>query len=277
MKPERVIIGTDDPKARQIMADLYAPYTRSGSPILFMSNRSAEISKYAANAFLAMKISYINEMALLCERLGADIREVRQGIVSDSRIGNKFLYPGCGYGGSCFPKDVKALIQIGKEHGLALEIFEAVNNVNERQKNLLFQKIQKEFGGGLISRTIAIWGLAFKPMTDDMREAPSVNLIQSLLESGCRVQAYDPVATREAERMFESKISLYSDAYEALFGADALAILTEWNEFRNPDFSLIKSRLRKPLIVDGRNIYNPASMRDYGFRYLSIGTQDPRV
>lgn len=270
LKPDRVIIGSNDEATRRLMVELYAPYTRSGSPILLMSNRSAELSKYAANAFLAMKISYINEMALLCERVGADISEVRQGLVTDSRIGSKFLYPGCGYGGSCFPKDVQALIHLGKELEQPLRIFEAVHQINDRQKHLLFEKIKKNIEP-LSGKAIAIWGLAFKPMTDDMREAPSVTLIECLLEAGCRIQAYDPVATREARRIFESKIELFDDAYEALRDADGLAILTEWNEFRTPDFRRIKGLLKQPMIFDGRNIYDPISLEGQGFQYFSMG------
>ncbi len=283
LRPERVIVGTDDGTARQVMSDLYAPYTRSGSPILFMSNRSAELAKYAANAFLAMKISYINEIAALCEKVGADIAEVRQGLVTDSRIGNKFLYPGCGYGGSCFPKDVQALNHLGRQNDHRLSISEAVHDINERQKRLLFQKIEREFkspsgstAGSLAGKRIAIWGLAFKPMTDDMREAPSVALIQDLIKAGCQVCAYDPVARSEAHRLFESRLELADDAYAALKGADALAILTEWNEFRTPDFSLIKTGLRRPWIFDGRNLYDPSALEALGFRYFSIGRERPR-
>ncbi|MBI1860922.1 MAG: UDP-glucose/GDP-mannose dehydrogenase family protein [Deltaproteobacteria bacterium] len=275
LRPERVIIGAETESCRRVMNDLYAPYTRSGSPILFVSNRSAELTKYAANAFLAMKISYINDMALLCEKVGADIGEVRQGLITDSRIGNKFLYPGCGYGGSCFPKDVQAVIHLGRQFGQPLNLFEAVHAVNERQKQQLFGKIQKEFKV-LKGKTIGVWGLAFKPMTDDMREAPSVTLIQSLIEAGCSVRAYDPVATHEAKRLFESKVTLVGDAYEAIKGVDALAILTEWNEFRSPDFGLMKRTMNQPLIFDGRNLFNPTSVGHLGFRYFSVGRQSPQ-
>jgi UDPglucose 6-dehydrogenase len=276
LKPERVIIGCESDWARRWMTDLYDPYLRSGNPIHFMSNRSAELSKYAANAFLAMKISYINDMAQLSERIGADIHDVRKAIVSDSRIGNKFLYPGCGYGGSCFPKDVLALIHLGKEHQFPLELFRAVHDINERQKRVIFEKIKRHFGSSLKGKTIGVWGLSFKPQTDDMREAPSVSLITSLLESGCKVRAYDPVALHEAKRHFENKVELFTDGYEAIQKCDALAIMTEWNEFRSPDFALLKKELTQPVIFDGRNIYNPESMQHQGFTYYCIGAPDPR-
>jgi UDPglucose 6-dehydrogenase len=276
LRPERVIIGCQTDAAKMMMAELYSPYIRGGNPILFMSNRSAELSKYAANTFLAMKISFINDLALLSERVGADIHEVRRVLVSDSRIGNKFLYPGCGYGGSCFPKDVLAMIQLGKEHGLPLEIFRSVHDVNERQKSILFEKIKRHFHGDLKGKTLALWGLSFKPMTDDMREAPSVTLIKQLLDSGCKVRAYDPVAMHEARKMFENQVELLEDAYETVHKADALAILTEWNEFRSPDFDLLKRELNRPLIFDGRNLYHPESMELHGFTYYCIGKPDPK-
>lgn len=276
LRPERVIIGTESEEARRTMADLYAPYIRSGNPILFMTNRSAELSKYAANTFLAMKISFINDMALLAEKVGAEIHDVRRGIVSDSRIGNKFLYPGCGYGGSCFPKDVLSLIHLGKEFGLDLEIFKAVHAVNERQKGLLYGKIEKHFGGSVAGKTIAVWGLSFKPETDDMREAPSVTLIQQLLEGGAKVNAYDPVSKHEAKKIFENRIELVDDAYDAVKGADGLAIVTEWNEFKNPDFALLKNTLKSKAIFDGRNLYNPESLQKQGLAYYCIGKADPK-
>ena len=222
LKPERVVVGTQSEMAREVMKELYAPYIRSGNPILFMSNRSAELSKYAANSFLAMKISFINDLALLSERVEAEITDVRRAIITDSRIGSQFLYPGCGYGGSCFPKDVLALVQVGKEFGLKLDLFSAVHEINERQKHLLFQKIHKCFKGNIQGKTLAIWGLAFKPMTDDMREAPSVTLIRDLLKAGAKVQAYDPVAKNEARHLFENKVQLFDDAYEAVRNADGL-------------------------------------------------------
>jgi len=236
MKPERVVIGTTSEWAKQVMADLYAPYVRSGNPIFFMDNRSAELAKYAANAFLATKISFINEMANLCERVGGNVQEVRKVMVTDSRIGSKFLYPGCGYGGSCFPKDVQGLIHLGNEYGMGLEMFRSVHAINESQKLLLFEKMKKHFGSSLSQKTIAIWGLAFKPETDDMREAPSVSLIEALLKMGCKVKAYDPVAKHEAMKRFGTHLELVDQAYDAVKGSDGLAILTEWNEFRSPDF-----------------------------------------
>ena len=275
LKPERVVIGTESPEARQIMADLYAPFVRSGNPILFMSNESAEMSKYAANAFLAMKISFINELAMLAEKVGADVHEVRKALVTDSRIGAQFLYPGCGYGGSCFPKDVLALIDVGKSYGMDLTFFKCVHSINERQKRVLFEKIKSRYNGELSGKTIAVWGLAFKPKTDDMREAPSVTLINALLEAGARVKAYDPVAKNEARRIFGSKVALNDDPYGVVKGADALAILTEWNEFRSPDFPLLKDSLSEPVIFDGRNLYNPDSLERQGFVYYCIGKKDP--
>lgn len=274
-KPERVIIGTESERARQMMADLYAPFVRSGNPVLFMSNESAEMSKYAANSFLAAKISFINELATLAEKVGADIHDVRKAIITDSRIGGQFLYPGCGYGGSCFPKDVLALIDVGRTHGMDLDFFKSVHAINERQKGVLFEKIKHQFNGSLKAKTIAVWGLAFKPMTDDMREAPSVTLINSLLEAGAKVSAYDPVAENEARRLFADRIAIHDGPYEAVQGADALAILTEWNEFRTPDFVQLKSALTEPVIFDGRNLYNPESLKRDGFTYYCIGMKDP--
>ncbi len=275
LKPERVVVGTSVQRAREIMSDLYAPFVRSGKPILFMSNESAEMSKYAANSFLAMKISFINELAMLAEKVGADIHEVRKALVTDSRIGSQFLYPGCGYGGSCFPKDVLALIDVGKTHGMELDFFKAVHAINERQKRVLFDKMKSRYNGDLQGKTIAVWGLAFKPMTDDMREAPSVTLINSLLDAGVRVRAYDPVAHHEARRIFADRIELNDDPYETTKGADALAILTEWNEFRTPDFHMLKSSLAQPVIFDGRDLYNPESVKREGFVYHCIGQKDP--
>ncbi len=275
LRPERVVIGTDSAQARQAMADLYAPYVRNGSPILFMGNRSAELTKYAANTFLAMKISFINQMAVLAEQAGANIHDVRKGIITDSRIGNKFLYPGCGYGGSCFPKDVQALMHLGHELGMPLPLFEEIHAINERQKRLLFGKIQKHFKNRIEGKTFALWGLSFKPETDDMREAPSVTLIDQILQAGGKVRAYDPIALGEAKKVFENRVQLFSDAYEAIRGADALAILTEWNEFRSPDFALLKKELKSSAIFDGRNLYTPESIERLGFAYYCIGKPDP--
>ncbi|MFM8270558.1 MAG: UDP-glucose dehydrogenase family protein [Pseudomonadota bacterium] len=275
MKPERVVVGTQSEWAKQVMADLYAPYVRSGNPIFFMDNRSAELAKYAANAFLATKISFINEMANLCERVGGNVQEVRKVLVTDSRIGSKFLYPGCGYGGSCFPKDVQGLIHLGQEFGLGLDMFRAVHSVNEKQKLVLLEKMKKYFGSALQGKTIAVWGLAFKPETDDMREAPAVRLISELLKLGCKVKAYDPVARHEATNYFKDQVELVEQAYDALSGADALAILTEWNEFRTPDFDFIKRELKNPVVFDGRNLYSRTSLENQGLKYYCIGQVDP--
>jgi UDPglucose 6-dehydrogenase len=274
-KPERVVVGAQSEWAKQVLADLYAPYVRSGNPIFFMDNRSAELSKYAANAFLAMKISFINEMANLCERVGGNIHDVRRVLVTDSRIGSKFLYPGCGYGGSCFPKDVQGLIHLGKEFNMPMDLFQSVHSVNEKQKLVILEKIKRHFGSNLQGKTIAIWGLSFKPETDDMREAPSVSLITELIKNGCKVKAYDPVAMTEAKHYFQEKISLVEQAYDVLSGADALAILTEWNEFRTPDFDAIKRDLRSSVIFDGRNLYNRQSLENQGIKYYCIGQPDP--
>jgi UDPglucose 6-dehydrogenase len=241
-----------------------------------MSNESAEMSKYASNVFLAMKISFINELAMLAERVGADIREVRKALTTDSRIGPQFLYPGCGYGGSCFPKDVLALIDVGKQQGMDLELFKAVHSINERQKRVIFEKMESRFNGTLKNRKIGIWGLAFKPMTDDMREAPAVTLINELLNVGARVRAYDPVAEDEARRLFGNKIELNGDPYDVAKEADALAVITEWNEFRTPDFRRLKEVMASPVIFDGRNLYNPDSVGRAGFVYYGIGRRDPK-
>ncbi len=273
LRPERVVIGTDTENGKRVMGELYAPYLRSGNPIFFMSNRSAELAKYAANSFLAMKISFINDLAMLSEKTNADIREVRNVLVTDSRIGKKFLYPGCGYGGSCFPKDVKALIKLGKDFDHPLEIFEATEKVNEIQKKVIFNKMTKHFGKSLRNKTFAIWGLAFKPMTDDMREAPSVDLINLLLDAGAHVRTYDPVAMEEAKKIFANRIEYFNDAYETVKGCDALALMTEWNEFRSPDFDMIKKDLKTPVIFDGRNLYEPQTLRAHGFQYYCIGTR----
>ncbi len=274
LRPERVILGFRNSAAKVTMEDLYAPFVRSGNPILLMSPRSAELAKYAANSFLALKISFINEIGLIAEKMGADIDEVRKGIVTDSRIGNKFLYPGCGYGGSCFPKDVTALIELGKSLEVPMGLFESVHRINERQKRTGFEKLNRHFKGSWKGKTVAIWGLAFKPMTDDIREAPSVTLIQQLLEVGCRVRAYDPVAGHEALRAFPNQLEVFENAYEAVDGADALAVLTEWNEFRSPDFEGLKAKMKEAVIFDGRNLFNPQSARKKGFTYFCLGRPD---
>jgi UDPglucose 6-dehydrogenase len=273
MSPDRVVIGSEEPRAIEVMRALYAPYVRNHERFLVMSTRSAELTKYAANSMLATRISFMNELAELAEHTGADIESVRQGIGSDSRIGYSFLYAGCGYGGSCFPKDVKALIRTAKNHGQALRILSAVEDVNNRQKHLLAKKAKSAFNGNLGGRHFALWGLAFKPNTDDMREAASREIIADLLAEGATVTAYDPVAMEEAQRIYqgESRITFAKHPLAACQDADALIIATEWKEFRNPDFDAIKSKLRQPLIIDGRNLYSPAAIRQLGFAYHSIG------
>jgi UDPglucose 6-dehydrogenase len=272
MKPDRVVVGFDpgDEKAGEIMRELYAPFTRTGAPIMMMDTASAELSKYAANAMLATKISFMNEVANLCELVGADVDQVRKAIGSDRRIGNSFLFPGVGYGGSCFPKDVKAMMKSASDRGYDFRILGAVDAVNQQQKERLVAKMQQHFGS-LSGKTIALWGLAFKPRTDDMREAPAIPIIERLLESGATVRAFDPAAAPVAKRMFDSRIALCERSYDALNGADALAIVTEWNEFREPDFDKMKSLLKSPVVFDGRNIYTPEQMRALGFTYFSIG------
>ncbi|MEP7056226.1 MAG: UDP-glucose/GDP-mannose dehydrogenase family protein [Caldimonas sp.] len=273
MRPDRVVIGAEDAQAIEMMRALYAPYLRNHDRLLVMDIRSAELTKYAANAMLATRISFMNEMANLAERLGADIESVRRGIGSDSRIGYSFLYAGCGYGGSCFPKDVKALIKTGEEHGQALPILRAVEAVNAAQKRALAAKIVRRFGADLSARTIAVWGLAFKPNTDDMREASSRTLIDELIERGARIRAYDPVAIEEAKRIYgrQPAVSFAESALAACDGADALAIVTEWKEFRSPDFAGVKKRLKTPLIFDGRNLYEPHWPTRAGLEYHAIG------
>jgi UDPglucose 6-dehydrogenase len=282
MKPDRVVIGADGPKAALLMQELYAPFVRTGKPILVMDVRSAEMTKYASNAMLATKISFINEMAVICAGLGADIDNVRKGMGYDRRIGFDFLFPGAGYGGSCFPKDVKALVQTAKDSGVDAKVLKAVEAVNERQKTLLSNMVLGHFAGKgpkggakakkpLVGRTIAIWGLSFKPRTDDMREAPSVVIINSLLKAGAEIKAHDPVAMDEARKIFKSRITFTEDGYEALRGADALAVVTEWNEFRTPDFQKMKQLMKRPVIFDGRNVYNQDELRKLGFTYYGIG------
>ncbi|HEY8535523.1 MAG TPA: UDP-glucose/GDP-mannose dehydrogenase family protein [Vicinamibacterales bacterium] len=270
LKPDRVVIGAEDDRARRIMQELYAPFTRTGAPILMMDCASAELSKYAANALLATKISFMNEVANVCELVGANVDDVRRAVGADRRIGPSFLFPGVGYGGSCFPKDVKAILHFSARKGYKFRILEAVEAVNQRQKSRLVDKMIAHFGR-LKGRTIALWGLAFKPRTDDMREAPSITVIERLLAAGARVQAFDPEAMRVARDIFGSRITLCNGSYDALKGADALAIVTEWNEFREPDFARMRRLLRAPVIFDGRNIYNPAMMKEQGFVYYSIG------
>ena len=270
LKPDRVIIGSSSERARRLMAELYAPFVRTGNPILFMDTRSAELTKYAANALLATRISFINDMALLCEKVGADVDLVRKGLGADRRIGYPFLFPGVGYGGSCFPKDVKALAATASQHGLELELLRAVERSNARQKKLLVHKALAHFGS-LQGLTCAVWGLAFKPKTDDMREAPSIEIIEGLLAHGAHVVAHDPVASSVARLHFGERIRYASIPYEALQGADALFLVTEWNEFRHPDFERMKALMRQPVLFDGRNIYEPSRMRELGFSYHGIG------
>jgi len=272
MKPDRVVVGTDpgDTRAAAIMRELYAPFTRTGAPILMMDTASAELSKYAANSILATRISFMNEIANVCEQVGADVDQVRKAIGSDRRIGTSFLFPGVGYGGSCFPKDVKALLKSSADLGYDFKILEAVEAVNDAQKERLVDKMQAHFKE-LRGRTIALWGLAFKPRTDDMREAPAIAIINRLLALGATVRAYDPEAIQTARCLFDGRITLADKSYEALSGADALAIVTEWNEFREPDFARMKTLMRSPVVFDGRNIYAPEQMKALGFTYFSIG------
>jgi UDPglucose 6-dehydrogenase len=270
MKPDRVVIGAEDQRAGEIMKELYAPFTRTGAPIMMMDCASAELSKYAANAMLATRISFMNEVANVCEVAGADVDQVRRAVASDRRIGPAFLFPGVGYGGSCFPKDVKALMKFASSKNYQFEILQAVETVNERQKVRLLGKMKQHFGS-LRGRRIAVWGLAFKPKTDDMREAPSVPLIRSLLDAGASVAAYDPEAAKVARTIFGTAVDLKDKSYEALAGADAMAIVTEWHEFREPDWTRIKKLLKTPVIFDGRNIYNPEHLRGLGFTYYSMG------
>ncbi|HHE37081.1 MAG TPA: UDP-glucose/GDP-mannose dehydrogenase family protein [Candidatus Cloacimonetes bacterium] len=273
MKPERVIVGVENEKVAKIMKELYSPFSRTHEKLILMSVRSAEMTKYAANAMLATKISFINDIANLCELLGADVSEVRHGIGSDSRIGYKFIYPGIGYGGSCFPKDVKALIEIGKKENKDLRVLQAVEAVNDDQKTVLLKKVLKHFGNDLSGKTFAIWGLSFKPQTDDMREAPSIIIINGLIKAGAKIQAYDPVAMNEAKKVFgeNSQIKYFEGNYEALKDANALLLLTEWHQFRYPDFSKIKKFLKESVIFDGRNQYNPTELKVAGFSYYAIG------
>ncbi|MFL5608387.1 MAG: UDP-glucose dehydrogenase family protein [Gemmatimonadaceae bacterium] len=274
MKPDRVVIGVASDRARDVMGELYAPFVRTGKPIIFMDIPSAEMTKYAANAMLATRISFMNEMANLCERVGANVDHVRMGIGSDGRIGPAFLFPGPGYGGSCFPKDVKALVRTAEERGVPLRVLSAVETANDAQKHRLFEKLVT-LSGGVTGKRIALWGLAFKPNTDDMREAPSLVLIEELLAAGAEVVAHDPVAMPETERRIGTRIRYASSGYDALDGADALVVVTEWNEYRHPDFQRMRRTLRTPVVVDGRNLYDAAKMRGLGFVYDSIGRGTP--
>ena len=270
LRPDRIVIGSPSERARAIMAELYAPFVRTESPIYFMDPRSAELTKYAANAMLAARISFMNEVAMLCEKVGADVDSVRRAMGADDRIGQKFLFPGCGYGGSCFPKDVKALIATGRNHGLDFALLAAVDAVNDRQKRLLAQKAKAHFGN-LRGKKFGVWGLAFKPKTDDLRQAPALALIDELLADGAQVTAHDPVASENARGIFGERIQLVQNPYLAAEGADALFLVTEWNEFRQPDFARIKSAMKQPILFDGRNIWNPGRLREMGFTYYGVG------
>lgn len=271
MRPDRVVIGVDDARAEALMKDLYSPFMRTGHPVLIMDVRSAEMTKYASNALLAAKISYMNEIANLCEKVGANVTLVRQGVGADRRIGHQFLFPGVGYGGSCFPKDIKALIHTARQYGTRLEILEAVESVNEKQKRVLVDKVKKVYGEDLSGRTFGIWGLSFKPRTDDMREAPAIIVINGLLDAGAKVQAYDPQAMDVARGIFDSRIKFTKDEFEAVKDTDGLLVITEWNEFREPNYDLLKATMKQPVIFDGRNIYDAQKMGALGFRYFSIG------
>lgn len=273
LKPDRIVVGVDSDKAKKIMDKLYKPFTMNGHPVIFMDIVSAEMTKYTANSMLATKISFMNDIANLCEIVGADVNMVRKGIGSDRRIGKYFIYPGTGYGGSCFPKDVKALIKTADQFGYSLEVLKSVENVNERQKSVLFGKAMKFFDGDLKDKTIAIWGLSFKPQTDDMREAPSLVIIDKLLEQGAKVKAYDPVAMEEAQRIVGDKIEYCKDQYEAIIDADALFLVTEWPEFKFPNFNVMAKLLSQKVIFDGRNVYDVNEMRTEGFQYFGIGTK----
>jgi UDPglucose 6-dehydrogenase len=273
MKPDRIVVGTDNPRTAELIKALYDPFTRNRDRMIVMDVRSSELTKYAANAMLATKISFMNELANLSERVGADIEKVRLGIGSDPRIGYHFIYPGCGYGGSCFPKDVQALARSARDQSFNAELLNAVEGVNKRQKEVLFGKISRHFGGKLAGRTVAVWGLAFKPNTDDMREAPSRTLIEALWGAGAKVQAYDPVADHETRRLYGERpdFTIAKSAMGALQGADVLAIVTEWQEFRSPDFETIKATLKQPVIFDGRNLYDPTFVERFGVTYYGIG------
>jgi UDPglucose 6-dehydrogenase len=271
LKPDRIVVGLDSPRAEELMKSLYKPFTLNGHPIIFMDITSAEMTKYAANSMLATKISFMNDIANLCEIVGADINMVRKGIGSDSRIGTKFIYPGIGYGGSCFPKDVKALISTAEGFDYELRVLKAVEAVNQDQKSVLYNKIMKHYNGNIKGKTVALWGLSFKPQTDDMREAPSLVIIKKLLEAGAHVKAYDPVAMNEAKHTLGNTIVYSEDQYEALIDADCLMLITEWPEFKFPNFNIIRKLLNEPVIFDGRNIYELAEMKRKGFNYYCIG------
>ena len=274
LRPDRVVVGTDDPAVAELMKELYRPFMRTGNPVLVMDPESAEVTKYAANAMLASRVSFMNEIARLCENVGADVANARRDLGADSRIGHPFLFPGVGYGGSCFPKDIRALLKTARDIGVKLELIEAIERVNETQKVYLVSKIRDHFGDGLRGKCLAVWGLAFKPRTDDMREAPALALIHALIEEGVSVRVYDPEAMDEARRHLasvEADVTYCAKSYEACDGADGLVLVTEWNEFREPDFDRIRDLLKDPVIFDGRNIYNPDKLKDLGFSYFGVG------
>ena len=271
MSPDRVVVGVESERAEALMSKLYRPFLLNNFRVIYMDVPSAEMTKYAANAMLATRISFMNDIANLCEIIGADVNMVRKGIGTDERIGSRFLYPGCGYGGSCFPKDVKALVRTGVDNGYPMRILQAVEDVNEMQKTILFQKLYKHFNGDLKGKKVALWGLAFKPETDDMREAPSLVLIDKMVEAGCEVTAYDPIAMAEAQRRIDGKGLYAKDKYDSVVDADALVLVTEWKEFRMPSWNAIKKLMRVPLVIDGRNIYDKAELAENGFTYYSIG------
>ena len=270
LKPDRVVIGVEDPRATELMTEIYSPFTRTGAPIMIMDCASAELCKYAANAMLATRISFMNEVANLCEAVGANVDHVRKAIGADRRIGSSFLFPGIGYGGSCFPKDIRALAKSAADHGYDFQLLKAVEHVNEAQKVRFIARLEAHFGS-LQDRTIAVWGLSFKPRTDDMREAPAIPLINGLVARNAKVQAYDPQAERMAKNVFGDRIVLAEKGYDALKGADALVVVTEWNEFRKPDFDRMRKLMRSPVVFDGRNIYDPDQMKGLGFTYFSVG------
>src|SRR6185503_2694100 len=271
MKPDRVVLGAESDHARSVMAELYAPFVRTGKPIIFMDIASAEMTKYAANAMLATRISFMNDIANLCERVGANVDMVRRGIGSDQRIGPACLGPGAGYGGSCFPKDVKALVATGRDNSHPLRILEAVEAVNDDQKLRLFDKVARALDGSVKGARVAVWGLAFKPNTDDMRESPSLTLIDALVAAGATVVVHDPVAMDEAKHRLGNRVEFASSSFEAIANADALVVVTDWNEYRHPDFARMKQLLRRPVVIDGRNLYDVEKMRALGFSYASIG------
>lgn len=271
LSPDRVIIGADSEKAKKIMREIYSPYFKTADRMIFMDIKSAEMTKYAANAFLAAKISFINQIANICEKIGADVEKVRIGISTDNRIGNRFLFPGIGYGGSCFPKDINALISMANKYDVSSTLLEAIKDINNNQRKLFVEKILQNYNNDINGKVFAIWGLSFKPKTNDMREAPSIDIINTLVKYGAKIKAYDPQAMPQAKIIFKNSIELVSSAYNALEDANALILLTEWNEFRHPDFDMLKNKLKDKIIFDGRNQYNPSMLKDLGLKYINIG------